>query len=296
MIKAMLADSTEMPSAYIENNDYWASPKLDGMRLIVATHTGRVRCYNRRGESFNQTVAPRVLDDLLELPAGLVLDGEIMKDGTYHVFDLLKSPNKDWTNEPFHKRNLVLEQIHQAWRPKWCAVVPVVKTTFGKQDMYDRVVKEGGEGVMFKMVDGIYEPGERSPAWVKWKAWKEVDCIVASVSPTGKSSVGLAMVHDGDWDGKVLGTLTTGAKIVDVGRCKVKERMLQILQRGHVISVKYLYLGEGNRLYSPSMLTMRTDKTAIDCTTDQLVGVNRFLNFDPPLTIKPVPGTLSTPA
>jgi ATP-dependent DNA ligase len=295
-MRAMLADSTESPQSYIDNESYWCSPKLDGMRLLVSTHTGRVRLYNRNGDQFNQTVAPRVMQDLLELPAGLVIDGELMKDGTYHIFDLLKSPNKDWTREPFHRRNLVLEQIHQAWRPKWCSIVPVVKTTFGKQNMYDRIVKEGGEGVMFKMVDGIYEPGERSPAWVKAKLWHEADCIVAAVSPTGKSSVSLAMVHDGEWNGKVLGVLTTGAKVVDVGRCKVKERMLPVLQPGHVISVKYQYLGEGNRLYSPSMLSMRTDKTSMDCTTDQLVGVNRF--FDPlaPLTLPLPSDTVPTPA
>jgi ATP-dependent DNA ligase len=294
--KAMLADSTESPQSYINDDSYFCSPKLDGMRLIVATHTGRVSLYNRRGMPFNQTVAPRVMQDLLELPPGLVFDGEIMKDGTYYIFDLLQTPSRNWRGEPLHKRIFVLEKIMETWRPKFCYFTPVVKTEFGKQAMYDRAVDEGREGVMFKMADGIYEPGERSPAWVKAKLWREADCIVAEVSPTGKSSVSLALVHDGEWDGKILGTMKNGAKIVDVGRCKVKERMLSVLQPGQVISVKYLYVGEGNHLYSPSMLTLRTDKYPTDCDTTQLVGVNRFLDPPAPLTIPASTDTVPTPA
>ena len=152
--------------------------KWDGFRAIVSTEDG-LRVRSRRG--WNMTP---VLPELRALPAGLVLDGELVawkgsepyfplvcrrvlnRDMsvplTFVIFDVLRRDGVDLTSRPYDRtpagaRELKLDG--QAW------------TTCERFDdgraLFTAVCELGLEGVVAKKHSSLYRPNDRG--WVKVK-------------------------------------------------------------------------------------------------------------------------------
>jgi ATP-dependent DNA ligase len=125
-----------------------------------------------------------VLPELGALPAGLVLDGELVawkgsepyfplicrrvlsRDMsiplTFVIFDVLWSRGRDLTTKPYHERRCVLERLELGGRA-W-----TTRETFDDgRALYSAVCNLGFEGVIAKQDSSFYRPGERS--WVKIK-------------------------------------------------------------------------------------------------------------------------------
>jgi len=51
------------------------------------------------------------------------------------------------------------------------------------EDYYRAAVAKGLEGVVAKRKDSRYEPGVRSGAWLKIRAQKSCDCVIAGYTP-----------------------------------------------------------------------------------------------------------------
>jgi bifunctional non-homologous end joining protein LigD len=152
--------------------------KWDGFRAIVSTEDG-LRVRSRRGWNMMP-----VLPELRKLPAGLVLDGELVAwrgrepyfplvcrrvlnndlsvPITYVVFDLLQIDNTDVSERPYSARRDLLEDLDL--RGPWWATCDVFDDGAA---LYTAVCAHGLEGVVAKKRSERYRPGERG--WVKLK-------------------------------------------------------------------------------------------------------------------------------
>jgi len=152
--------------------------KWDGFRALVSTDDGfHVR--SRRG--WNMT---SVLPELRALPAGLVLDGELVawkgsepyfplvcrrvlnRDMsiplTFVIFDVLRSKGVDLTERPYRERRRKLERLSLNG-PAW-----TTSETFDDgRALFEAVCRLGFEGVVAKSHASLYRPNDRG--WVKVK-------------------------------------------------------------------------------------------------------------------------------
>jgi bifunctional non-homologous end joining protein LigD len=152
--------------------------KWDGFRALVSTEDG-LRVRSRRG--WNMT---GVLSELCGLPAGLLLDGELVAwkksqphfplvcrrvlNGdvtiplTYVIFDVLRRDGDDLTGEPYVSRRTTLHEL-QLDGPSW-----MTSETFEDGPaLFDAVCGLGLEGVVAKRLTSRYGPNRRG--WVKTK-------------------------------------------------------------------------------------------------------------------------------
>jgi bifunctional non-homologous end joining protein LigD len=158
----------------------WAfEVKWDGFRAIVST-VDELRVRSRRG--WNMTSA---LPELRELPAGLVLDGELVafnKNGDPHfplltrrmlnydrsvsvhllIFDLLRIDGEDMTVRPYRERRSILDALDLN-DGHWTTP----EAFDDGEALLAAVCERGLEGVVAKRTDERYWPGARR--WIKWK-------------------------------------------------------------------------------------------------------------------------------
>ena len=109
---------------------------------------------------------------------------------------------------------------------------------------------------MFRKFDSPYI-SDRSANLLKFKFTATADVEVVELRPEGRRSVSM-QVYDND------------GNPVPVGTVMVTDRMLDVLNPGDVIEVRYMYRGAQGKLYSPAFLRRRTDKPADQCSVDQL--------------------------
>jgi bifunctional non-homologous end joining protein LigD len=193
--KPMLASSGAIRG---DAGDYAFEPKLDGWRAMVSVASGRVVVRTRNGHDV--TAAVPELAGIRETLFGrsVVLDGELVAHQgspssfyrlsgrmaarrptvadaarartptTFVVFDVLWLDG-DVTAEPYHRRRELLEGLGLAGSA-WCTV-----SSFpgAGAELFAACTQLGLEGLVAKHLDGRYEPGVRSKAWVKAKcaAW-----------------------------------------------------------------------------------------------------------------------------
>jgi DNA ligase D-like protein (predicted 3'-phosphoesterase) len=198
----MLAKTIHAPF----NSDEWFFEiKWDGVRAIASvndTLSLRSRNNHELSGQFPE------LNELLHLAPGTVLDGEIVvmtggkpdiqsllprlhwKGGkipppnehvpvTYIVFDILKKDKKSLISLPLVERREILKQSVKEG-PHVVLSVPV---TGRGEDYYRAAVARGLEGIMAKRMNGRYEPGLRSDNWLKIKADRTCDCVIAGYTP-----------------------------------------------------------------------------------------------------------------
>ena len=125
----------------------------------------------------------------------------------YHAFDIIRY-NGEWIhNLPFRERRAKLEKALSLIRnfnqnyhlvPQWGPEKPRMK-------LFEQEIASGGEGVMFKLIDSLYEFGKRSRAWYKLKRFMEISAFISGYVPAteGKAWEGLigafeVSVYSGD--------------------------------------------------------------------------------------------------
>ena len=158
-------------SGAIPSGEGWTfEVKWDGFRALVSTVDG-VRVRSRRG--WNMT---ELLPELRSLPAGLVLDGELVafKNGVPHfpllsrrllngdrsipvsfvAFDLLHVDGRDLMRSPHRVRREALESLalHDGFR--------IAPETFSDgHELYTAVCEQGLEGIVAKRSSSPYRQG-----------------------------------------------------------------------------------------------------------------------------------------
>ncbi|RUS90466.1 hypothetical protein EGW08_001734 [Elysia chlorotica] len=165
---------------------WWISEKLDGVRAFW-----NGRCfYSRLGNAF---YAPEWFTR--DLPKDIHLDGELFggrgqfqstvsivktaespkwKDIKYYVFD---APHMG--KETFEKRMNVIKEYFEEHEPKYAVFVEQTKCKSKEhlEGKLTRVLNIGGEGLMIRQPNSIYEP-TRSKTLLKIKKFYDAEAIV----------------------------------------------------------------------------------------------------------------------
>lgn len=187
--------------------------KWDGMRILADVHAARVRLGTRTGAE--ATARFPELDALTTVHPDVLLDGEVvfLQDGvpsftrlidriharptlarrlaaarpvTFMVFDVLRLDGHDLTGMPLRSRRQLLESLEV---PGPRVIVPPV---YPDGPMLLGATGERGlEGIVSKRADSAYEPGRRSPSWVKIAHRPTISVVVGGWRPESTSGAGL---------------------------------------------------------------------------------------------------------
>ena len=208
---------------------YWGERKYDGCRCL-ATKEGL----------FGRTLSPiSSFPDISTPEADNIFDGEIICDTFSHLqtrihtkdnfkinllskhyparfiaFDLLRLEGEDLRQCPLSERRELLESVS---KPDG---YELSERSFEPLKLFERVLEEGGEGVMLKKINSVYS-GKRSPDWKKVKTWKELDVeildytsekrdISALVTDKGKVN----FTGQNAWKEKILNHAKLFAKVI----------------------------------------------------------------------------------
>lgn len=261
MLTPQLASPAEIKTltAYIDSDDWVMEQKLDGHRVLLCSPGADMAptALTRNGSIYTRTL-PKAIRDFRFPPGEWVLDGELV-DGTYWIFDLARSPVPGAEKADCTTRRQLLEILLNQIRHPF-KIVPRAITRDEKLALAKASLELNFEGLILKRSTSLYKGG-RSTDWLKVKYVVTADCIVTGVRTDGKESADLGLVDS---------NLRT---VVDVGRCSLIGK--PAVKNGDVVEVRYLYAGAGGRLFQPTLLKIRTDKTQAECTTDQMKHVDK---------------------
>ena len=248
-ILPQLLNDIDNPQYYIDNDDYLAQEKKNGeRRMLVADE--RMFGLNKKGQE-------------VQLPISIVksnsnictLDGEIIGEKLF-VFDILSYNGKSTKEMACMSRVAMLNALDFGYG------IEVVKTANSKkekQKLYDKLIKDNAEGIVFKRKDSTYKHGRPASGGdhLKHKFYKEATFIVANLTK-GKRSVGLEVIgQDGEsrvFMGKV--TIPPNKAIPSVG---------------DFVEVRYLYAYKDGAVYQPTYKEKRNDCDLTDATIKQIV-------------------------
>lgn len=285
--------------------------KWDGMRVVAVLDDEGVRLRSSSGN--DATASFPELDRLEEVLDGfdsLVLDGEVVAiDNTatpsfsllqqrmhvsdrtealrraetvpisYAIFDVLNVNGTDTRNLPFADRRTLLEQIVEPgshWR----------LTDLHEDDpdlLLATVIERGLEGIVAKDIRSRYEPGRRSPNWVKVKPRLRQEFVVGGWSEGRDGNAGqlgslLLGVMEGD---ELVHCGSVGSGLDDEARrtwltqlqadaratppfsnevTTSSGRQLHWAEPSTVVEVSFHDWPEGGHLRHPVYLGWRTDK------------------------------------
>jgi bifunctional non-homologous end joining protein LigD len=231
-LRPMLASLAEEP---FDDPDWIVEPKWDGVRLLAFVRDGRARFVTR-----NENAADEAFPELAVLPRLLraseaVIDGEaiVLDPDTqlpsfprilarvnphraqaatraegrdpgqlaYLIFDLVHLDGRDLRAVPLLDRKRLLGSILAPH-----AAIRLSDHVAGEGATYFEAMREAGiEGVILKRAASTYQPGRRSPDWLKVKALLQQEFVIGGfTAPKGaRSGFGALVVglYDRDADG-----------------------------------------------------------------------------------------------
>ncbi len=172
--------------------------KLDGYRAIAVKSDNKVQLFSRRQKSFNHQY-PYIVEALVDLPEGTVIDGEIvaLDDSArpqfnllqnyrsearrirYFVFDLLCYDNRDTTCLPLVERRTLLRTLKFQSARIQC--LDYLETSAA--NMVAAAKEQGLEGVIAKRRDSVYQPGRRTGAWLKHRISHGQEFVIGGYFP-----------------------------------------------------------------------------------------------------------------
>ncbi|MFE9115699.1 ATP-dependent DNA ligase [Streptomyces collinus] len=218
----------------------WAAElKWDGFRALVSADAGKVALRSRRGTEMGPAF-PEIVAGAAQLPDATALDGELVvwEEGRlaferllnrlqrrgagaaqaadeapahFVAFDLLRLSGTDTTSWPYQRRRAALESLFAARRltAPWALCPATTDPDAVREWLTWGAV--GMEGVVYKRLDGRYEPGVRG--WLKYKVRETTEAIVGAVTGTVASPRGLLLGrYDDQQRLQYIGRTTTLAR------------------------------------------------------------------------------------
>lgn len=194
----MLASRRDHP---FDDEGWWFEVKWDGYRAVVGAEAGQIRARSRRGLDL---LGPFPEVGTLEIPDGVVLDGEIVAfdeagspsfsllqrrtgfggTGTAArvgvnlvVFDVLFH-GADVTDLPYEERRELLGRLHL--EPPIIVPDPTPGSGVG---LFEAVKEKGIEGIVAKRLGSRYHPGRRTDDWQKISVRHTLRAVVGGFMP-----------------------------------------------------------------------------------------------------------------
>ncbi|WP_214367355.1 non-homologous end-joining DNA ligase [Pseudonocardia sp. H11422] len=205
------------PGALPNGPEWVYEVKWDGMRLLADIADGGVRLTSRTGRNVTDDFPE--LSGLSTLVPDAVLDGEVvlLDDGVpsfaaladrmhgpvtavradarpvvFMVFDILRLYGVPLLERPLGERRATLERLALDGVPA-AELSPLY--TDGDA-LLAATAQRGMEGIVAKLLDAPYRPGQRSPSWVKVTHRRSQSCLVAGWKPerTSPSRIGALLL------------------------------------------------------------------------------------------------------
>ncbi|HEY0362989.1 MAG TPA: DNA ligase D, partial [Solirubrobacteraceae bacterium] len=200
----------------------------------------------------------------------------------YIIFDLLWLDGHSLMDLPYTERRARLAELELGDNGRWR--VPDYVAGHGQQ-LLSATEQQGLEGVIAKRLDSPYEPGRRTPCWLKIKNVDRQEVVVGGWVPgDGKrrDRIGALLVGVRDDDGSLrhVGRVGTGFTEAELDRLADKLRPLERedspfapggpkIPRGAVFAdpelvaeVEFREWTDGGQLRAPSYKGLRDDKPA----------------------------------
>jgi len=173
--------------------------KLDGYRALAVKSGTGVTLFSRRRKSLNRQF-PYIVEALADLPAGTVVDGEVVAIDErgrpdfnllqnfraeaariqYYIFDLLCWKDRDLTRVPLVERRALLKSV-VVIRDKRIRIADYFEAA--PKDLLSAVREQGLEGIIGKRKDSVYQPGKRSGAWIKYRVNRGQEFVIGGYFP-----------------------------------------------------------------------------------------------------------------
>ena len=209
---AKIADAIPAEAGYLYE------PKWDGFRALVFRSAGDVFIQSRDLRPLDRYFPELHATFLEQLPAGCVLDGEIVittprgldfdllqlrlhpaasraaklakeTPASFVAFDILAVDGNDTMTAPQSVRRSLLEELFKGLKPP-LYITPITRDSTLAARWLDEFEGAGLDGVIAKPEDAPYQPGKR--AMLKIKHVRTADCVVAGFRwhKSGRDAVG----------------------------------------------------------------------------------------------------------
>lgn len=257
----LLTDATgEDPEEYVSEDSWSAQQKMNGLRLQVIVKGGEVTAVNRKGliRGVHETTK-KALSRLKDC----VLDGEAIGE-VYHPFDIRElegvKHDESWMRARVDLLRMVLKGADENH-------IRLVETFFSEKEKRKLVADlqaDRKEGVVFKKVNGIYEPGRRES--LKKALAVKLKFLSDGLFKVLRWNKNKQSVEIAAWDEKVGGTDAW----VSVGSLTIPTKYVGQVKAGCMVRARYLFATDANQLYQPTVdptsdgVVAGDDVTAVD--------------------------------
>ena len=189
-----------LPVSKLPEGPEWSYEiKLDGYRLEAVRSAGRTTLYSRRQNVLNQKFH-YIATALKDLPDDTVIDGELVALGPdgrpdfnllqnfrsaesriiYYAFDILVHEGRNLTELPLSERRAIL---NSAIEPGEHVALSQVSDR-SAAEMLKFVKSHGLEGAVAKRSDSVYQPGQRTGLWSKYRVNLGQEFVVGGYVPS----------------------------------------------------------------------------------------------------------------
>lgn len=232
----------------IHDMKYCAQEKWNGERMVLGKKYDEVFASNKLG-----LIRAFPLELTQYVSNGYTYDGELVGD-IYRPFDVLEYAGKDVRENIYFDRVNRLPSCGGMLRTQF-QPVETAFTTVQKQLLYDRLKKEGREGIVFKLMSAPYAAGRPASggSQLKFKFCATASCTVIGINK--KRSVRLGVLD--------------GVRGVEIGNVTIPPNK-DIPMLGDVVEIRYLYAYRMGSLFQPIYLGTRNDVTIEECSINQL--------------------------
>lgn len=222
-LEPMLAMTGDAPRS---DPDWLFEPKLDGYRVIAFVEGASVRLQSRRGIDLTPQFPEIVAELSAQAVDRMILDGEVValgpdgrpsfnalqnraqRKGAKEIadaqraapavlvcFDLLHFAGVNLRSVPYVERRRYLSQCLLP-----SAVVQIIHASDDAEALYAAAIGSGYEGIVAKRRDSLYQPGRRSPAWVKVRPVQSAEFVIGGCTKGKGSREPLGALLLGYWE------------------------------------------------------------------------------------------------
>ncbi len=277
--------------------------KLDGTRAILYKDDSKIKFINRRNNeitrrypefNFNKNIKANscVIDgeivifnkkgisefnllqhrDLLENKEKIKTRSKSMP-AAFVAFDILELNNKSLTSTPQQERFKILKKS-----TKESKNFKIVKSSKNGKELFNKITKRGGEGVIAKNPEEKYSEGKRRKAWIKIKKQDTIDGIIVGYTQEKRELSTLLLAAHHNKKLTYIGKVGTGFSekeqleiLKKLEKIKTKKPVIKKLPNAKYVKpkliaeAKYLEITKDNKMRAPVFVRLRTDKKLKDC-------------------------------
>lgn len=229
------------------NPSYMAQEKEDGERRLLKRDASGVIAINRKDEA--TVLIPRIGQTTWNLGHSLLIDGEEVGD-ILKAFDLLELDGENLRGNSAKSRWQTLAKILALSDGDGIRICQTAFTTADKLAMFERIKREKGEGMVFKMAGASYEAGKSKKA-LKFKFKGKGTFVVEKQNVDGKGNSKRSVA--------LFVKSSECGPLISIGNCTIPANQ-EIPCDGSFVTIEYLYAyPNGGSLFQPVYKGPRTD-------------------------------------